>query len=98
MEAAKRLAEAEKERKHLARQREVERSEKVEKSRKETERLLANQQAEIDKKKVRCHRIITADFQPKQPTWDDAFDMWASCCDLLRFQGSHEQAEALMST
>ena len=52
MEAGNRLAAAEKERKAAARVKEMERAEKVERSRKETERLLAKQQAEVDKKKV----------------------------------------------
>ena len=53
MEASARLQAAEKDRKTAARQKELERSAKVEKGRKETQRLLAKQQAEIDKKKVR---------------------------------------------
>ena len=52
MEAAARLAAAEKDRRAAARAKEVERAEKVDKSRKETHRLLAKQQADIDKKKV----------------------------------------------
>ena len=52
MEAAARLAAAEKERKAAARRKELERAEKVEKGRRETQRLLAKQQADIDKKKV----------------------------------------------
>jgi len=46
--------EIEKERKAAARVKEVERAEKVERSRKETERLLARQQADIDRKKVKA--------------------------------------------
>ena len=53
MEASARLQAAEKDRKTAARQKELERSAKVEKGRKETQRLLAKQQAEIDKKNVR---------------------------------------------
>ena len=52
VEAAARLTAAEKERKAASRLKELERADKVEKSRKETERLLAKQQAEIDRNKV----------------------------------------------
>lgn len=60
MESAARLLASEQERKQVARLKEVERAEKVEKSRKETEALLAKQQAEIGKKKVRVglHRCL----------------------------------------
>ena len=60
MEAAARLAAAEKERKAAARVKEVERAEKVERSRRETERLLAKQQADIDKKKVGCSGVFSS--------------------------------------
>ena len=56
MEAAARLAVAEKLRRAAARAKEIERSKKVEKSRSETEQLLIKQQEEIEKKKVGlCH-------------------------------------------
>lgn len=52
-EAAARLAAADVERRRVQRKHEAERAEKVERCRKETARLLAKQQAEIDGKKVR---------------------------------------------
>lgn len=52
MEAAARVSATEKQRRALARAKEIERAKKVEKSRSETEKLLAKQQEEVERKKV----------------------------------------------